>query len=150
MTEKPNGLICWVDDDAYILEPLVWPLKREGFQVKSYLSIDEALKEEETLLKSDGVIIDILLSAGPAKRAGSSITDGLRFIKHLRSNGYRGSIVVLSVVANSRFQIRGGELESLGIDDDCILRKPTSAMLLSERVIASVERARLARKQPQA
>lgn len=127
--------IAWIDDDAAALEPLIWPLKREGFKMRIYFSIREALEDESELLECDALILDILLPQERRGRREPVVENGVALLHALREKGYEKGIIVLSVVTASWLGTNREQLIELGVQEENILRKPsTTASELLDRV----------------
>ncbi len=132
MNDRPRVTISWVDDDAHAIDPVVWPLRREGYEVRTYLSIAEALEHEEELMASDLMIVDIILPPG---RTG--FNDGLDLVQEMRKKGFARPIIVLSVVSAGRMGGGSEKISRVGVPEENVLRKPAPA----SELLACVQRA---------
>lgn len=130
-----RGRIVWIDDDADTLEPLIRPLRREGYVVDWYLTAAEALEHREDLLSCRLLIFDILLPSGTDPGGFMDIRDGVDFLRRLRNDGVKCPVVVVSVVSKGRLGERQlARLRGLGIDDRFVFRKPILPSQLARAV----------------
>ncbi|NPA13292.1 MAG: response regulator transcription factor [Aquificae bacterium] len=119
-------LVYVVEDDEDISYLLAFNLKKEGFQVKPFLSSVEALKSLETT-KPDIILLDIMLPD----------IDGLEFCKLVKSNPETEDIPIIMITA------KGTEIDKivgleLGADD--YITKPFSIKEVIARIKAILRR----------
>jgi DNA-binding response OmpR family regulator len=115
-----------IEDDEDINELLVYNLKKENFQVKSFLNSFDALKELEKE-KPDLLILDIMLPD----------IDGIEVCKRLRASKEFEDIPIIMLTAKSTEIDKVVGLE-LGADD--YITKPFSFKELTARIRAILRR----------
>jgi DNA-binding response OmpR family regulator len=120
------SLVYVVEDDEDINDLLVYNLKKESFQVKSFLSSIQALKEIQKN-PPDLVLLDIMLPD----------MDGLEMCKKIRSNPETEHIPVIMITAKSTEIDKIVGLE-LGADD--YITKPFSIREVVARIRAILRR----------
>jgi len=121
--------IAWIEDDADIIAPLVYPLEKEGFEILRFPSIAEARNSLKTIVESDLVLLDTILPPGPGQDATSRYP-GLDLLREWR---YAGAVlppvIALTVVSNPEVL---AALKALLVAN--IIRKPALPSVLQKRV----------------
>lgn len=120
------SLVYVVEDDEDINELLVFNLRKEGFDVKSFLSSIPALQSLEKE-KPDIILLDIMLPD----------MDGLEFCKKLKSDERFSEIPIIMLTAKSTEIDKIVGLE-LGADD--YITKPFSLREVIARIRAILRR----------
>ena len=120
--------ILVVDDEPDILSVLVYHLSREGYQVKTAVNGQGALKAAEAD-RPDLIILDLMLPG----------MDGYEVLSRLRSDERLGSIpvILLTALVEEEERVKGFEV---GADD--YIAKPFSARELGLRVEALLRRSK--------
>tara|TARA_B100001123_G_scaffold432694_1_gene556153 strand:- start:409 stop:1104 length:696 start_codon:yes stop_codon:yes gene_type:complete len=120
--------ILVVDDEPDILSVLVYHLSREGYQVKTAVNGQGALKAAE-VDRPDLIILDLMLPG----------MDGYEVLARLRSDERLGSIpvILLTALVEEEERVKGFEV---GADD--YIAKPFSARELGLRVEALLRRSK--------
>ncbi len=121
-----NNMIYCVEDDAGILNMMLYTLKASGFQAKGFESAKELAVQMERSLP-DLMILDIML---PEK-------DGLTLLKELRSDGKTAKIpIIMATAKGTEFD----KITGLDLGADDYLSKPFSMMEMVSRVKAVLRR----------
>jgi two-component system alkaline phosphatase synthesis response regulator PhoP len=115
----PNEKILVVDDEENILELVDYNLKKEGYQVSSVMSGEEALESARSL-KPDLILLDLMLPG----------VDGLEVCKILKSDPITATIPIIMLTAKGEETDIVTGLE-LGADD--YISKPFSPRVLLAR-----------------
>jgi DNA-binding response OmpR family regulator len=125
MTRK----ITWIEDDADVIAPLVYPLEKEGFEVMRFSSIAEAKSSLKAIAGSDLILLDMILPPGPGQDATSRYP-GLDLLREWRSaNVVLPPVIALTVVSNPEVL---ADLKALLVAN--IIRKPALPSELQKRV----------------
>jgi DNA-binding response OmpR family regulator len=121
--------IAWIEDDAPVIESLIYPLEKEGFAVQKFASVTEAKRAVDAILQSDLILLDIILPPGPDAEALSTYP-GRDLLREWRSS-YRElpPVLVLTAVRNRDVL---DEVRKMGVAD--VITKPTLPSILQKRV----------------
>jgi len=122
MTSQAHILV--VDDDEMIVDPLVYGLEREGFQVSVAMDGNEALKAVVEK-NPDIVLLDVMLP----KRSG------LEVVKVMRLQGITTPVIMLTARGQEMDKVMGLEM---GADDYVV--KPFSMREILARIRAALRR----------
>jgi CheY-like chemotaxis protein len=132
--------IVWIEDDTDIIEPVVQPLKQDGYIIIELHSIKEALDSIEQIRNADLILLDMLLPAGHLSTfpSGQKLNyyTGLQLLKELRTTYQMTElpVIVLSVVHREEVvQL----LKELGVAH--VLRKPIRPSTLKMHVEETIE-----------
>jgi len=121
--------IAWIEDDADIISPLVYPLEKEGFEVLKFPSIAEAKNSLKKIAESDLILLDTIVPAGPGQDATSRYP-GLELLREWRyANVALPPVIALTVVSNPEVL---DALKALLVAK--IIRKPALPSELQKRV----------------
>jgi len=114
--------ILIVEDDEDIVKVLNYWLSRDGYQLRSTSTGEDALRlvDEEA---PDLVILDLTLPG----------IDGLEVARHLRSNGNRPELGIIMLTARTE---ESDVLKGFGVGADDYVSKPFSPRVLTARVRA--------------
>lgn len=126
---KSKGHILLVEDEEDILELVTYNLGKEGYQVESVTSGEEALQRIKTS-PPDLVLLDLMLPG----------VDGLEVCKTIKSNSETKGLSIIMLTARSEEADIVTGLE-LGADD--YITKPFSRRVLLARVKAVLRRSML-------
>jgi two-component system phosphate regulon response regulator PhoB len=128
---KPKILI--VEDERPLVEPLVYNLEREGFEVFTAFDGQDGLHQAQIKLP-DLVVLDIMLP----------VRTGLEVCKELKSSPQTRDIAIIMVTAKAE---ETDQLVGFALGADDYVTKPFSQKVLIER-IKKVLRMRQAREEP--
>jgi DNA-binding response OmpR family regulator len=121
--------IVWIEDDTDIIDPVVRPLEKAGYQIIRMPTASEALANVDQIKAADLILLDMILRPGNSAREFSRYS-GLDVLRELYlSHGVKTPVIALTVV--TRDEIRQ-QLNDLGAVD--IIRKPVRPSELKERV----------------
>lgn len=121
--------IVWIEDDYYVIQPVVYPLEKAGYNIVNIPDTKEAVEKLDLLRQADLILLDMLLPRG---LEGQDFGDypGLKFFRELRNKYKVKTPVVVFTVLTQGNLIK--ELNELGAED--IVRKPIRPSELKERV----------------
>lgn len=121
--------IAWIDDDTYIIQPVVRPLELAGHDFIIFSTFAEVLADVNILKKVDLILLDLLIPTSDPDKTYKY--PGLELLKLLRSEEYEvhTPVIVLSVTINNEIE---PELDSLNVLDK--IRKPVLPSVLKKRV----------------
>lgn len=125
-------IIAWVEDDIDILEPVVAPLRLDGFSFLEYRSYADALEHIDEIQRCDLLLLDLVLPPG---RALASTTPkgtylGVELLRQLRSLNVTAPAVFFSVVAH----YTGLTYDQLDALDVTLLSKPVRPSVLKAHI----------------
>lgn len=121
--------IIWIEDDIEIIDPVVRPLERAGYQVVRLNTVKEVLDAIEKIRAADLVLLDMILRPGMEEHTFGRYP-GLDILELLREKyAIEVPVVVLTVVDRPEVRQR---LNELGTAE--IVRKPVRPSTLKEVV----------------
>ena len=121
--------IIWIEDDTDIIDPVVRPLERAGYEIIRIPTAHEALESVEQIQQADLILLDMILRPGNTDREFSRYS-GLDILRELReTHKVTTPVVALTVVTRDETRQR---LHELGVVD--IIRKPVRPSELKDRV----------------
>ncbi|MBC8333264.1 MAG: response regulator [Anaerolineae bacterium] len=121
--------IIWIEDDIEIIDPVVRPLERAGYQVVRLNTVKEVLDAIEKIRAADLVLLDMILRPGMEEHTFGRYP-GLDILELLREKyAIEVPVVVLTVVDRPEVRQR---LNELGTAE--IVRKPVRPSVLKEVV----------------
>lgn len=111
----PKGYIAWIEDDIDVLDALMNPLRKAGFQILEYRTFTEAIKGIERIQQVDLICLDLILPPGNGATAQDRDAYlGLTLLRRLRHEySLIMPVIVLSVIADGP-DVDQAELEELG------------------------------------
>lgn len=121
--------IVWIEDDTDIINPVVRPLERAGYQIIRFGNAHTALSNIAQIQNADLVLLDMIIPQGDVEIELSRYP-GLDILRELRHT-YKLSIPVVALTVVTRDEVRQ-RLHELDIAD--IVRKPVRPSELKERV----------------
>lgn len=121
--------IVWIEDDTAIIDPVVRPLERAGYEIIRLESAQEALNNISQIQNADLLLLDMILPQGDVEIELSRYP-GLDILRELRQT-YHISIPVVALTVVTRDEVRQ-RLHELDVAD--IIRKPVKPSELKERV----------------
>ena len=126
--------IIWIEDDTDIIDAVVWPLEKAGFNfVRLYTAI-AALEAVDQIREADLLLLDMILPYGQTEREFSDYP-GVDVLRELRKiHDVTVPAIVFTVVTNEDIISR---LEGLGVVD--IIYKPVRPSELKKRVEQALE-----------
>lgn len=133
---KINKQIVWIEDDTNIINDVVRPLERNGYQIERFHTVKEALDNLDVLRACDLILLDLIIPIGEANvevgyYPGMYLLRTFREIYHLEQ-----PVIVLSVVANAEvFQ----DLKTLGAEIENKPILPSKLKRLVEEVLGVEE-----------
>ena len=123
--------IVWIEDDTEIIDPVVRPLERAGYQIVRLRTAQAALSNVAQIQHSELLLLDMILPPGDVDIELSRYP-GLDILRELRQT-YQISVPVVALTVVTRGEVRQ-QLHELGVAD--IIRKPVRPSALKERVEA--------------
>lgn len=121
--------IIWIEDDIEIIDPVVRPLERAGYQIVRLNTVKEVLDAIEEIRAADLVLLDMILRPGMDEHSFGRYP-GLDILELLREQyAIDVPVVVLTVVDRPEVRQR---LQELGTAQ--IVRKPIRPSGLKEVV----------------
>lgn len=121
--------IVWIEDDTDIIDPVVRPLERAGYEIVRLRSVAEALNAVEQIRAAKLILLDMILPPHSDGREYGRYP-GLKLLEILqRDQGITTPVVALTVVTHA--DVEHG-LHALGVSE--IVRKPVRPSELKERV----------------
>jgi CheY-like chemotaxis protein len=134
--------IAWIEDDIDLIDSIVAPLRRRGFEIVEFRNMQEVLHNLDTLRDCNLILLDLIIPSG-----GASIeTDeylGVSLLRLLR-NEYAINIPVIVLSTASSIERFTKIAEGLKVTD--ILVKPCLPSHLERSVLASLNAERPKRK----
>ncbi len=100
MTGQPT--IAWIEDDIDVLQPLMKPLRKRGFDILELRSYAEAIENLDLIRECEMICLDLILPPGP----GADVEEeddhlGLQLLRQFRRDYHLSMpILVLSVIAD--------------------------------------------------
>lgn len=123
-----RSTIVWIDDDTYVYDELIEPLKKDNDIVYLHTA-KEVLQSVDVIQRASLLILDMIIPEGPGVLRFGHYT-GLEVLAKLRQEHHIAvPIIVLSVVESQNIT---EVLRSLDVDS--ILQKPILASELMEAV----------------
>lgn len=120
--------IAWIEDDTAIIDPVVRPLEKAGYEFMRFRSVKDALDQIEQIKECDLILLDLILPVGDAEGSFGEYP-GLELLKMIRDKySIKKPILVFSVVTNTIVQ---EELKRIGVQ---MVRKPVMPPDLKEKV----------------
>jgi DNA-binding response OmpR family regulator len=105
--------ILWIEDDAYELEPLTWPLSDAGFEIHTALDAFDAINEiRDQKNKYDLIILDILLPTGEKNEINKVEYVGANLLEEIRKLDKNIPVIAFTVVRDSELHEK---LNRLGV-----------------------------------
>ncbi|MBT3390962.1 MAG: response regulator [Chloroflexi bacterium] len=121
--------IIWIEDDIEIIDPVVRPLERAGYQVVRLNTVQEVLGAIEKIRAADLVLLDMILRPGMEEHTFGRYP-GLDILGLFREKyAIDVPVVVLTVVDRPEVRQRLNELGTAQI-----VRKPVRPSALKEVV----------------
>ncbi len=121
--------IVWIEDDTDIIDPVVRPLERAGYNVQRINTVEQALGSLDEIRNSDLILLDMILPTGGVEGPFGHYP-GLDLLRLLREeHGITTPVVAFSVVTNPDVHT---ELLRLGVN--VVVRKPVLPSKLKEAV----------------
>lgn len=123
--------IIWIDDNHYIMKPVIFPLQQAGHLILDYRTPAEARENIRELRSADLILLDMLLPDDQEK-SEASLYYGEKFFKELRDvHNITAPIVAFTVMTDNSLM---DKLKALGAAD--ILHKPIRPSELKTRIEA--------------
>src|SRR5262249_21033269 len=117
------------EEDTDVIDPVVRPLERAGYQFTRLRTVEEALSAVEQIRRADLILLDMILPVGQTEQEFGRYT-GVGLLRELRETyGIHTAVVALTVVTNSDVL---HELEGLDVAE--VVHKPVRPSELKERV----------------
>lgn len=127
--------IIWIEDDYDIIEPVVYPLRKAGYQIINISNTKEASERLEELREADLILLDMFLPKGSGGKDFGAYP-GRKLLQELRTfHEITTPIVVFTVLSDDDLL---NDLKSLGADD--IVRKPVRSSVLKEHIEKVLQR----------
>ena len=129
---KLNKKIVWIEDDTNIINDVVRPLERSGYQIERFYTVKEALDNIEALEACDLILLDLIIPPGNTdERFGNY--PGMFLLRTFREKyQLEQPVIVLSVVADAEvFQ----DLKTLGAEVENKPILPSKLKRLVEEVL---------------
>ncbi len=126
--------IAWIEDDIDLIEPVVRPLQRHGFDIIEFRDVQEVLDNLDTLRDCSLILLDLIIPSGGAYvETGEYL--GVSLLQSLRKDyAIDIPVIVLSTAASvERFTKIA---EGLMVSD--ILVKPCLPSQLERSVLATL------------
>lgn len=130
-TTQRGRRIAWIDEDIDLFGAVVRTLERHGIVVDKYYNADEALQATDRIIQCDAIIADVLLAPGVTRSGKPSVANGVRLVERLKSAGYRGPVIIVSVVNQDSLR---QEYQLPDIPEERILKKPVDLQLLLRKL----------------
>ncbi len=131
-----TGKIAWIEDDIDIIEPVIRPLKRAGYEFLELGSVKDVLDNLDDVRTCDLILLDMILPTGAVEGTFGRYP-GLKLLKMFREElSIDIPSVVLTVVTNEDTIT---ELKDFGALD--IILKPVLPSELRERVLKALKSA---------
>jgi CheY-like chemotaxis protein len=129
--------IIWIEDDYAVIQPVVYPLIKAGYNIVNIPDTKEAIEKIDQLRDADLILLDLFLPTGTGGHDFGNYP-GIQFFRNLRQiHKIDTPVVVFTVLSQASLLT---ELTELGAAD--IIRKPVRPSHLKERVERVLERAR--------
>ena len=122
-------LIAWIDEDRDKLGPIVWPLQEQGYTVKNYRDVKDALTAFDEILQADLILLDLILPSGEFGKSAGRYA-GINILRKIRDKTDT-PVIILSVVTKEDIL---EQARQLGVSD--IIRKPILPYTLKDKVEA--------------
>ncbi len=124
--------IVWIEDDTNIINDVVRPLERSGYQIERFYTVREALDNLDTLKACDLILLDLIIPLGGAAEPVGHYP-GMYLLRTFREKyALEQPVIVLSVVADAEvFQ----DLKSLGAEIENKPILPSKLKRLVEEVL---------------
>jgi CheY-like chemotaxis protein len=123
-----SKIIVWIDDNYHVIEPVILPLKKMGYNFINYATAHEVEENINELRKADVIILDLLLPTGTDE--SDEEYGGIPLLARLKTkHKIKVPIIVFTVVTKIE------KLENIrksGVA--AILHKPIDPQDLKERV----------------
>lgn len=121
--------IIWIEDDYDIIEPVVYPLRKAGYQIVNIPTTKEASEKLEDLRQADLILLDMFLPKGTGGKDFGAYP-GRKFLQELRTEHQIETPIVVFTVLSDEELLK--DLESLGANG--IVRKPIRSSLLKDYI----------------
>lgn len=107
LTREALRMISWVDNDHRTIRPTMRPLEREGFEIVTYSTYNEAAVNRAKIGQTDLLLVATVLPSGaeaPEKiRNIIQAKLGLKLLQTLREDGYNLPAVFWDIVPPTDF-----------------------------------------------
>lgn len=121
--------IIWVEDDYDTIEPVIFPLRKAGYQITNIPNIKEAIEKIEELRNADLILLDLFFPSGK-DRTNVGAYPGLTLLQKIRyEHKITTPVVVFTVSVNETVM---SNFRDLGVSD--IVTKPVHSVVLTERI----------------
>ena len=95
-----NKCIVWIEDDIDVIDPVVDPLRKSGFNILPLRNYTEAKDHLEEIRNCDLILIDLILPPGREEQENDQEYLGLKLLKFLRHEEIQIPVIAFSVVAD--------------------------------------------------
>ena len=128
--------IVWIEDDTNIINDVVRPLERGGYQIERFYTVKEALDNLDALKSCDLILLDLIIPPGETD-AQVGHYPGMYLLRTFRDQyQLKQPVIVLSVVADAEvFQ----DLKTLGAEIENKPILPSKLKRLVEDVLGIEE-----------
>ena len=128
--------IAWIEDDTDIIDLVVRPLERSGYQITRFHTIKEALDNMESIRQCDLVLLDLIIPPGDTDEKFGDYP-GIYLLRTFRqAYQMKQPVIVLSVVADLKTFDELKEMDAV-VENKPIL--PSKLKLLVDEVLGIEE-----------
>jgi two-component system, OmpR family, catabolic regulation response regulator CreB len=121
--------IAWIEDDAPVIESLIYPLKKEGFVIQKFVTVAEAKGALDAIRSADLILLDVILPPGAGEKALTRYP-GQDLLREWRSASLElPPVIVLTAVRNPEVL---DDLRRMGVAH--IISKPTLPSDLQKKI----------------
>lgn len=125
-----SSTIVWIEDDTPVIESVVRPLRRTGYNIEEMHSVSEVLGKVEVIRSSDLILLDLLLPLGTHEPYDNRYS-GLHLLEELRSQ-HNVSVPVVLFTVLPVTEVWESRFDELGIAK--YIQKPVLPSVLKAEV----------------